>query len=145
MDETGLNITTLMEVFIMKLSKKSLIPGLALVLFLAWSQTAAAQTAPQAAGPAPNAAAFEKLESLKDQLWAKGAELKALQQAGNVQETRAVAAEMNKLKAQVREERRKLAESGADWGGGPRGWKKGGPGGPKGRGGPGWGSHPCRE
>jgi hypothetical protein len=127
------------------LSKKSLIPGLALVLFLACSLTAGAQPPSQAASPAPGAAAFEKFESLKDQLWAKGAELKALQQAGNVQETRAVAAEMNKLKAQIRDERRKLAESGADWGGGHRGWKKGGPGGPKGRGGPGWGGHPCRE
>jgi hypothetical protein len=51
---------------------------------------------------------------------------------------------MNKLKAQIRDERRKLAESGADWGGGPKGWKKGGPG--KGPGGPkGRGHHPCGE
>ena len=122
------------------LSKKNLIPGLALVLFLAWPLTAAAQ-APADKTQVPNAAAFEKLESLQDQLWAKGAELKALQNAGNVKETQAVAAEMNKLKAQVREERRRLAESGAD----PKGWKKGGPGkgpgGPKGRG----GHHPCWE
>ena len=128
------------------LSKKNLLPALALVLFLAWPLTAAAQTAAPATGQAPNAAAIEKFQALKDQLWAKGAELKALQNAGNVQETRAVAAEMTKLKAQIRDERRKLAESGADWGGGPRGWKKGGPGGPKGkgRGGPG-GHHPCWE
>jgi hypothetical protein len=125
------------------LSKKNLIPGLALVLFLAWPLTAAAQTRKVEA--APNAAAFEKLESLQDQLWAKGAELKALQNAGNVQETRAVAAEMNKLKAQVREERRRLAESEADWGAyKKRGGRKGGPGGKKG--GPGWGGHhPCWE
>ena len=124
------------------LSKKNLIPGLALVLFLAWPLTAAAQTAPAT----PDSKAWEKLESLQDQLWAKGAELKALQQAGNVQETRAVAAEMNKLKAQVREERRKLA--GSDLGrGGAGGGKKGGPGagGPRGRGGPGRGGHPCWE
>ena len=125
------------------LSKKNLIPGLALVLFLAWPLAAAAQT--MKVDAAPNAAAFEKLESLQDQLWAKGAELKALQNAGNVQETRAVAAEMNKLKVQVREERRKLAESGADWGAyKKRGGKKGGPGGPKGRGGPG-GHYHCWE
>ena len=130
----------------MKLSKKNLIPGLALVLFLAWPLAAAAQSpATQTASPAPNAAAFEKFDSLKDQLWAKGAELKALQNAGNVQETKAVAAEMNKLKAQIREERRKLAESGADWGAyKKRGGKKGGPGGHKG--GPGRGGHhPCWE
>jgi hypothetical protein len=123
------------------LSKKNLLPALALVLFLAWPLTAAAQTAAPATGQAPNAAAIEKFQALKDQLWAKGAELKALQNAGNVQETRAVAAEMTKLKAQIRDERRKLAESGAAWGPDKRwGGKKGGPGGSKGRGG-----HPCWE
>ena len=129
-------------------SKKNLIPGLALVLFLAWPISLASA---QAAPPTQDFSAFEKLESLQDQLWAKGAELKALQNAGNVKETQAVAAEMNKLKTQIRGERRKLAESGADLGGGPQGWKKGGPGkgpgGPKkGRGGPGGGGHhPCWE
>jgi hypothetical protein len=119
---------------------KNLIPGLALVLFLACPLTAAAQPA------APNAAALEKLESLQDQLWAKGAELKALQQAGNVQETRAAASEMNKLKTQIREERRKLGDAGPGRERGePRGPGEGWGPGPRGKRGSGGGGCPCWE
>jgi hypothetical protein len=117
----------------MKLNKRILIPGLALALFLAFPL---AQAAP--AEPAP----LEKLESLQDQLWAKDMELTAAQRAGNVQETRSLAADMNKLRTQIREERRRLAGSGLgegrDRGGSFMGWNC--PGGGRGPGG--WGPGP---
>jgi len=119
----------------MKLSKKSLIPVLALALFLAWPLTSALAAPETPDGPAaPNPADLEKLESLHDQLWAKGMELEALQRAGNVSEAKAVIAEMTKLKSQIRDERRRLGAPGGRPGGppgGPGGWK-GGPGGPGG-------------
>jgi Spy/CpxP family protein refolding chaperone len=97
----------------MKLSKNILIPGLALALFLA-CPLALAQAAPTDSEP------LDKLESFQDQLWAKEMELVAAQKAGNIQETKSLAAEMNKLRSQVREERRRLADS--SQGGG---WDKG--------------------
>jgi len=104
----------------MKLNKCSLMAGLALALLLA-GPLVLAQAAP--AEPDP----LEKLESVQDQLWAKEMELEAAQRSGNVQETRALAAEMNKLRAQIREERRRLAGSGQGWdrGGGMPGWTRG--------------------
>ena len=119
----------------MKLSKNSLIPVLALALFLAWPLTAAL-----AAPETLDSTGLEKLESLHDQLWAKGVELEALQQAGNVQETKAVAAEMNKLKAQIRDERRRLGVPAGRPGGPPGGpgGRKDGPGGWKDGRGKGW-------
>jgi len=103
---------------------------LALGLFLACPLTAAAQE-----GPPADPKDFAQLESLQDQFWAKKMELKALQQAGNVQETRTVIGEMTKLKAQIRAERRRLGDSaglGRETGfcdcpgGGPKGWGPGG-------------------
>jgi len=91
----------------MKLSKFSLIPMLALVLFLASPLTAGAREV-----KAPDPKELAKLESLHDQLWGKKMELKAMQQAGNVQETRATVAEITKLKAQIREERQRLGDPG---------------------------------
>ncbi|MDR2934785.1 MAG: hypothetical protein LBV70_02700 [Candidatus Adiutrix sp.] len=132
----------------MKSNKRSLIPGLALALVLAGPLAAAAQAAP--AEPAP----WEKLESFQDQLWAKEMELEAAQRSGNVQETRTLAAEMNKLRAQIREERRRLAGpgQGGGWerGGGLMGWTRGDCPGRAGDWGPGdrpgrrWGRH-CRD
>ena len=97
----------------MKLKKSSLIAGLALALLLAAPWVAAQALA---AEPDP----LEKLEAFQDQLWAKEMELEAAQQAGNVQETRSLAADMNKLRAQIRDERRRLAGSGqgGGWDGG---------------------------
>jgi len=130
----------------MKLKKSGLIAGLALALLLAgpwaWAQAAAAEPDPR-----------EKLESFQDQLWAKEMELEAAQRAGNIQETRSLAAEMNKLRAQVREERRRLAGTGQGGEGGGRllgpgrgecpGWGGGRSGG-RGWRGPGGGRH-CWE
>ncbi|MDR2934528.1 MAG: hypothetical protein LBV70_01390 [Candidatus Adiutrix sp.] len=132
----------------MKLNKRSLIPGLAvglaLALVLAGPLAAAGQAAP--AEPAP----WEKLESFQDQWWAKEMELEAAQRAGNIQETRTLAAEMNQLKAQIREERRRLAGPGGDRGGSLTGWNRGdcpgwaGGWGPGDRSGRHWGRH-CRD
>ena len=97
----------------MKLKKSSLMAGLALVWLLA-GPLVLAPAAP--AEPDP----LEKLEAFQDQLWAKAMELEAAQQAGNIQETRSLAAEMNKLRAQIREERRSLAGSGQGGEGGGR-------------------------
>ena len=94
----------------MKLKGK--ITFLALLLVLAWPLTAGAQAVNESKPGSISAAdqkVMEKVETLRDSLWAKRAELKALQQAGNVEGTKAVAAEMNKLKAQIREERGKLS------------------------------------
>ena len=61
-----------------------------------------------------------KVEPLQDQLWAKQMELEALSRAGNAAEVRAIAAEAVKLKAQIRDERRRLAEQGL-----PGAWDRG--------------------
>jgi len=129
------------------LKKSSLIAGLALALLLAgpwaWARAAAAEPDPR-----------EKLESFQDQLWAKEMELEAAQRAGNIQETRSLAAEMNKLRTQIREERRRLAGTGPGGEGGGRllgpgrgecpGWAGGRSGGRGWRGGHGRGGH-CWE
>jgi Spy/CpxP family protein refolding chaperone len=120
----------------MKLNKSSLIPGLALALLLA-CPLALAQSAPADSDP------LDKLESFQDQMWAKEMELVAAQRAGNIQETRSIAAEMNKLRPQIRAERRRLADSGQGGGLGP----DAGSGKRWGRGdfGPGWGRHSGRH
>ena len=110
----------------MNSSKFNLVPMLALILFLASPLTAAAHET-----KAPDPKELAKLESLQDQFWAKDMELKALQQAGNIQETRAAIAEMTKLKAQIREERRRLGDSGR---GRDMGWGSCDCPGPKGKG-----------
>jgi len=98
-----------------------LIPGLALIGLLAWSSAPAqATTAASEAGPPEITAQMladyrQKVEPLQDQLWAKEVEVEALSRTGNIPELRVAAAEVIKLRAQIREERRQLV--GPGWGG----------------------------
>jgi len=97
---------------IMKMNR--LILCLALVGLLAGplAPAQAQEAAPREITPQMLADYRQKVEPLRDQLWAKEVEVEALSRAGMIPELRVATNEAIKLRTQIREERRRLVGPG---------------------------------